>query len=80
MEYKEHRRKSKRYPIQWKAAVVFDRSTGKPTLHTQTDDLSAGGAAIHSDYSDITGSTVTLLLAQPQGDEGEAPKMIRVRA
>lgn len=78
-EYKEHRRKSKRYPVRWKTAVVFDKTQGKPTLHTQTLDLSAGGAAIACEYEDLAGTTVTLLLAQP-APAGEPPRMLRVRA
>lgn len=80
MENVEHRRKSKRHPVRWKAAVVFDKADGKPILHTQTQDLSAGGAAIHSTYSDLTGTLVTLLLAQPVRQSGEAPKMLKIRA
>ena len=80
MENVEHRRKSKRHPVRWKAAVVFDKVDGKPILHTQTQDLSAGGAAVHSSYSDLTGSMVTLLLAQPVRQSGEAPKMLKIRA
>ena len=80
MEYKEHRRKSKRYPVRWKAAVVFDKSTGRPTFHTETFDLSVGGAAIPSEYGDLTGTAVNLLLAQPPRHSGEQPKMLKVRA
>jgi len=80
MDPKEHRRKSKRYPIKWKAAVVFDKSVGRPVLHTETHDLSSGGAAIRSDYADLTGSYITLLLAQPGVQTGETSKMFRVRA
>jgi hypothetical protein len=80
MENKEHRRKSKRHPVRRKAAVVFDKADGKPILHTETEDLSIGGTAIHSNYSDLTGSLVTLLLAQPVRHGGEAPKMLKIRA
>lgn len=80
MEHVEHRRKSKRLPIKWKAAVVFDKADGKPILHTQTQDLSAGGAAIRSDYGDLTGTMVTILLAQPVHQSAEAPKMLKIRA
>ena len=80
MENKEHRRKSKRYPVRWKAAVVFDKADGKAVLHTQTQDLSAGGTAIHSNYGDLTGSTVILLLAHPVRRNGEVPKMLKIRA
>src|SRR3954470_20287588 len=73
MEDKDHRRKSKRYPVKWKAAAVFDKTAGKPILHTETHDLSLGGAAIQSDYGDLTGSTITLLLAQPPR-QGEQPR------
>ena len=80
MENKEHRRKSKRHPIRWKAAVVFHTANGKPVLHTEAQDLSVGGAAIHSNYSDLTGSMVTLLLAPPVRQSGEAPKMLKISA
>jgi len=80
MEDQEHRRKFTRHPVRWKAAVVFDKADGKPLLHTHTHDLSAGGAAIHSNYSDLTGSQVVLLLAEPVRQIGETPKMLKIRA
>ncbi len=80
MEKKEHRRKAKRYPVCWKAAVVFDKAVGKPILHTQTQDLSAGGAAIQSEDEDLAGTMVTLLLAQPTQRDGETPRMVKARA
>jgi len=78
-EYKEHRRKSKRYRVRWKAAVVFDKTTERPVLHTETQDLSTGGAAIRSEYGDLTGTYITLLLAQP-GPPDQTTKMLKVRA
>ena len=61
-------------------AVVFDKADGKPLLHTDTHDLSIGGAAIVSPYADLTGSQVTLLLARPVRPETEPPKLIKLRA
>jgi hypothetical protein len=78
-EFKEHRRQSKRYRVRWKAAVVFDKAAERPVLHTETHDLSAGGAAIASDYGDLTGTFITLLLAQP-GAPDQTSKMLKVRA
>jgi hypothetical protein len=80
MANQERRRKSKRHSVRWKAAAVFDKTEGKPILHTETHDLSIGGAAINSNYGDLTGSVVTLLLAYPVQHSGEAPKMLKVRA
>lgn len=80
MENKEHRRKSKRHRARWEVAVVFDKTDGKPILHTQTEDMSIGGAAIRSNYGDLTGSLVTLLLACPARHSGELPKMLKIRA
>ena len=74
------RRQSKRYPIHWKAAMVFDKAISKPVFHTQTLDLSIGGAARPSEYADLTGFTVTLLLARPPRHSGETPRMLKVRA
>jgi hypothetical protein len=79
-ESREHRRKAKRYPARWKAAVVFEKPDERPILHTETVDLSAGGAAILSEYPDLTGSTVTLLLARPPRQGEDAPKMLKLRA
>ncbi len=76
----DRRRKFKRHPVRCKAAVVFNSADGKPVLHTETLDLSAGGAAIVSDYPDLTGSVVTLLLAAPMKQGGESPKLLKMRA
>ncbi len=79
MDSREHRRKFKRHPVRWKTAVVFDKAVDKPILHTQTHDLSVGGTAIHSNYEDLTGSHITLLLDQPMRQSGEAPRMLKMR-
>jgi hypothetical protein len=79
-EHKEHRRKHKRYPIRWKVAVVFDKALARPLLHTETFDLSAGGGAIRTEYGDLTGATVTILLAQPAARAGDTQKVLRIVA
>jgi len=76
----EHRRKFKRHPVRWKAAMVFDSADGKPVLHTHTLDLSAGGTAIQCDYADLVGTSVTLLLARPANPGAEAPKLLKMPA
>ena len=80
MEHRDRRRKFKRYPARWKVAVVFDPTDGKPTLHTDTQDLSVGGTAVVSPYGDLTGSLATLLLARPIRPEAEPAKVIKLRA
>lgn len=59
---------------------MFDGAQGKPVVHTQTEDLSVGGAAIFSEHGDLTGSVVNLLLAYPARKGGEAPKVLKARA
>ncbi len=76
----QHRRSSKRFQVRWRSGVVFDRASGRPVFHTQTQDLSSGGAAITTEYADLTGTEITLLLAQPQRNSDTAPKMVKVRA
>jgi hypothetical protein len=76
----ESRRKFIRYPVQWSAAVVFDGDNKKPVLLTRTEDLSAGGAAVHSRYEDLTGSMVTLLLDRSAAGSTALPKLLRIRA
>jgi len=80
MERRSHRRRSKRYPANWKVAVVFGNSDGRPVLHTHTEDLSIGGTSIRSPYGDLTGSEVTLLLARPPRRGSETQKLLRLRA
>lgn len=80
MSETEHRRRSRRYPLRWKAAVVFDGPQNLPVVHTQTQDLSMVGAAILSEHGDLTGALVTLLLAYPAQKGDEPPKVLKVRA
>jgi len=80
MDNRDQRRRFKRHPVRWKTAVVFDRTQNKPILHTETRDLSLGGAAVFSEYDDLTGCYVTLLLAHPPAGDGEMPKMVKARA
>lgn len=80
MEYKERRRTSKRHPIQWKAAVVFDKADGIPILHTQTRDLSSCGGSIHSSYDDLTGLSVTLLLDHQARCGRDVPVTLKIKA
>jgi hypothetical protein len=80
MQGSEPRRRSSRFPLRWKAAVVFESANGRPIVHTQTQDLSVIGAAILSDHGDLTGAVVTLLLAYPSRKANETPRVLKVRA
>lgn len=79
MREKEHHRKFKRHQIRWKAAVVFDEPDQRPILFTQTTNLSVGGVAIISNYGDLTGCLVTLLLGL-QSQSADTPKMLTLSA
>ena len=81
MEKKSNRRTSKRHPAQWKVAIVLTDEEGRPIIqHTQTVDLSLGGAAIISEESGLTGKVITLLLGQPPKRDDERPKVIKAYA
>jgi hypothetical protein len=80
MKETRQRRKRGRHIVRWKAAITFARDLGRPVVHTQTQDLSVSGAAIFSDYGDLTGSTITLLLAPPVPGVKRTPAVLRVRA
>lgn len=80
MKEPQHRRRWNRHPLRWKAAIVFDAALGRPVVHTQTQDLSASGAAVFSEYGDLTGCHVMLLLAHPPRKTEETTKMLKVRA
>lgn len=80
MNANPHRRKNRRLAIRWKIAIVFGKALNRPILHTQTQDLSAGGAGIQTEYGDLTGAEVTVLLAAPPQQEGAAPAIMKIRA
>ena len=54
------RRQKSRHSLRWKAAIAFDPASGRPVVHTQTQDVSASGAAIFTDFGDLTGSVVKI--------------------
>jgi hypothetical protein len=81
MEKKDHRRKSKRYNVSWEASVVFDKDDGTLLLMSaQTQDISSGGASILSEYANLKGSVVTLVLAQPPMRHGGEPRTFKVKS
>lgn len=81
MDKKSNRRTSKRHPAHWKVAIVLTDEEGRPVIqHTQTVDLSLGGAAIISEESGLTGRVITLLLGQPPRKDDIRPKVIKAYA
>ena len=74
------RRQRARHPLRWKAAIAFDPALARAVVHTQTLDISASGAALFSDYDDLTGSTVMLLLAPPVTSEKNTPSVLKMQA
>ena len=80
MSENSQRRQRSRHALRWKAAIAFDGASGRPVTHTQTEDLSASGAAVFSEYADLTGSNVTLLLASPAPKGHEAPLVLKMQA
>lgn len=59
------RRAAKRFRTRWKAALVFERSTGRPIFHALTYDLSATGTSVQSDTTESVGTTLMVLLRPP---------------
>jgi hypothetical protein len=80
MASQAQRRNRRRHTVNWKAAIAFAAASGKPVVYTQTQDLSASGAAVLSDHDDLMGATVTILLAAPAGDGGNAQRMLKLPA
>jgi PilZ domain len=74
------RRQQARHPLRWKAAIAFDPSLARAIVHTQTLDISASGAALYSDYDDLTGATVMMLLALPASRGKDSPSVLKIRA
>jgi len=80
MEKKEHRRKSKRFPVSWEATVIFDKADGTLVLHAMTQDISSGGASILSEHGDLSQSVITLVLSQPPLRGHGKPRTFKIRA
>lgn len=65
--------------MRWKTAMIYDGPGGEPIVfHTETHDLSVGGAAVLSEQ-DLAGTEVTLFLARPYHGLGDV-EMIRMSA
>jgi hypothetical protein len=73
------RRTATRYRTRWKAALVFDSSTGQPIFKTLTHDLSMNGTSVQKDTDEKIHTIMTLLLAPP-AIEGAPQRIIRLKS
>ncbi len=81
MDNNKNRRSFRRHPANWKVAIVLLAPDGKPIIqHTQTIDLSLGGAAIISEQGSEMGALLTVLLGQPPKRDQDRPKVIKAHA
>jgi hypothetical protein len=80
MKNNPQRRNCRRHALNCKAAIAFAAASGKPVVHTQTQDISASGVAVLSDHDDLMGATVTVLRAAPSADDKKAPRMLKIPA
>lgn len=78
-ESSSSRRAAKRFRTRWKAALVFERSSGRPIFHALTYDLSATGTSVQCATCEATGSTMTVLL-RPPPLPGVPPGVIKLQA
>jgi hypothetical protein len=67
------------HELPWKAVVAFNPALGWPVLHTQAEYMSATGAVITSDYGNLTGAQITLILDLPPGVDAQTT-VLRVPA
>jgi c-di-GMP-binding flagellar brake protein YcgR len=81
MDKNNNRRSFRRHPANWKVAIVLLAPDGQPIIqHTQTIDLSLGGAAIISEQGGEMGALLTVLLGQPPKRDQDRPKVIKAHA
>lgn len=80
MKEAPQRRNRRRHALKWKAAIAFAAASGKPVVHTETQDISASGVAVLSDHDDLMGATVTVLMAAPSTDGKKVPRMLKIPA
>jgi c-di-GMP-binding flagellar brake protein YcgR len=74
----EHRQ-AKRYPYQWKVAVVFEATEAKDTYHGVTFDISTGGCAILTESNVYSEHPVSVLISLPAENPNGRPKIVEVR-
>jgi hypothetical protein len=74
------RRNHRRHALNRQAAIAFAAESGKPVVHTQTQDISASAVAVRGDHDDLTGATVTVLKAAPPADGKKAPRRLKIPA
>lgn len=75
----EHRR-AKRYPFQWKVAIVFDSSENQETYHGVTHDISTIGCAILTEHNVFSEQPISVLISLPAEHPGAARKLVEVKA
>ncbi|MGE5465811.1 MAG: PilZ domain-containing protein [Ignavibacteria bacterium] len=75
IEHRQH----KRYPYQWKVAIVFDATEGKDTYHGVTHNISLGGCAILTDHNVFSEHPVSVLVSLPVENPGGRPKIVEVK-
>lgn len=76
---REHR-EFKRYPFQWKVAIVFDSTDEQDTYHGVTNDISIGGCAILTDHNVFSEHPVSVLISLPAENPTGRRKIIEVKA
>ncbi|MFA6311862.1 MAG: PilZ domain-containing protein [Sterolibacterium sp.] len=73
-------RRSERYHVRWKIALIFDEHEHKPTYHGRTHDLSLSGTAMLTDVDIFTSAPVVILLAPPPLYKNHRQKIIEIQA
>lgn len=76
----DKRRRHFRFPTSLTVAVLFDPVQNRPTLHTVASDASAGGLTLESEYGDLEGAAVTLLVVPAIGPSVRGWRALRFRA
>ncbi|HEX8987652.1 MAG TPA: PilZ domain-containing protein [Rhodocyclaceae bacterium] len=74
----EHR-KEKRYPYQWEVAVVFEATEQQDTYHGITNDISAGGCAILTEFNVYSEHPVSVLISLPAENPTGKRKIVEAR-
>ncbi len=75
----EHR-KTKRYPFQWKVAIVFDSTEDMETYHGVTNDVSISGCAVLTEHNVFSEQPISILISLPAEHPGGRRKLIEAKA
>ena len=73
-------RKTDRYLVRWRMAIVLDKDKGENTFYGKVNDISMGGISIYCDHNIFHKGIVTLLLMIPPLSVTQTQRILEIKS